>query len=90
MTASRAHVGTERIVTKLVAAVLQNLPAQPGFFLPGLHKGLEVICFFWGQAGLWLQVGEEVYIWVSHSYLIEIIKLLMKSSQLLSSRNKIN
>lgn len=45
MTASYAHAGMERIITKLVAAVLQNVPVQT-LFLSELYEGLEVIYFF--------------------------------------------
>lgn len=44
MTASHIHVGMERIVTKLVAAVLQVFQHFSFFFFsPVLHKEVEAI-----------------------------------------------
>lgn len=43
MTASHIHVGMERIVTKLVAAVLQVFQHFSFFFSPVLHKEVEAI-----------------------------------------------
>ena len=71
MTAYHARVGMGRIVTMLLQQPFKISQHSLPIFLSGLHKGLEVICFSWGQAGLWLQMGEEVYMWVGHPYLIK-------------------